>query len=74
MAAISDIIASASTAWEDGRAYARKLHTQHSYDPGQVRDAAAYMRELYDTAVERLAFDDGVSAYLFAPRIPELTA
>lgn len=56
----------------DGHAYAQKLHTQHTYDPGQIRDAAAYMRELYDTAAERMAFDDGISAYLFAPRRLEL--
>jgi len=52
----------------DGFDFALKMHTQHTYDPGQIRDAAAFRRELYDTAEERLAFDDGVSAYLFAPR------
>jgi hypothetical protein len=64
----SDFTVAPKGAHADGFDYALKLHTQNTYGPGEIRDAAAFMRELYDTAAERLAFDDGISAYLFAPR------
>lgn len=55
-----------TSAWHDGYAYAKKLHTEHGYGPARIADAAAvYMRPTYGTPEERAEYDDGISAYLF---------
>lgn len=53
-------------AWQNGYTYAQRLHTQHGYDPAQIRDAAnVYERGTYGLPAERADYDDGVSAYLY---------
>ena len=55
-----------TVAWQNGYTYARTLHTQHGYDPGQIREYAdAYVRQMFDTALEREDYDSGISAYLY---------
>jgi hypothetical protein len=53
-------------AWQNGYAYAQRLHTNYGYDGGQIRDAAdCFERSLYQLPEERADYDSGISAYLY---------